>query len=105
MGGGPNLAGYIARVSAVALKGMPASTLRMACCRDVPRTCMAGPWQGKAASLLEKLTRNVIRNMFDNFKQTGWLWEQYHPETGIGQRTHPFNGWSSLVTLIVAESL
>ena len=42
-------------------------------------------------------------NMLDEWKRTGYLWEQYDPQSGRGQRTHPFNGWSSLALLALAE--
>lgn len=63
----------------------------------------AGPHREKAAALHEALSRNLVRNLFDNFQRTGFLWEQYNPQDGTGQRTHPFNGWSSLVVLIMAS--
>jgi mannosyl-oligosaccharide glucosidase len=61
-----------------------------------------GPLQARAADLQKKLAGNVVRNLAANFHRTGFLWEQYDPETGKGQRTHPFNGWSSLVVKIMA---
>lgn len=63
---------------------------------------LPGPSQEKAAELLEALSRNLVQNLLKNFQQTGYLWEQYNPKDGKGQRTHPFNGWSSLVVLIMA---
>ena len=41
--------------------------------------------------------------MIDVWTRTGYLWEQYDPVTGEGRRTHPFNGWSSLALLALAE--
>ena len=33
--------------------------------------------------------------------ETGFAWEQYNPETGKGQRTQHFTGWTSLVVKIM----
>ena len=41
--------------------------------------------------------------MLDQWEATGYLWEQYDPSSGEGRRTHPFNGWSSLVLCALAE--
>ena len=47
--------------------------------------------------------KNLVGNMLDEWTRTGYLWEQYDPDTGSGMRTHPFNGWSSLALLALAE--
>ena len=53
--------------------------------------------------MYEELRGNLIGNMQGEWARTGYFWEQYDPETGRGQRTHPFNGWSSLALLALAE--
>lgn len=40
--------------------------------------------------------------MYENWEKTQFAWEQYHPETGVGQRTQHFTGWTSLVVKIMA---
>ena len=50
-----------------------------------------------------ELRDNLLGTMLDEWKRTGYFWEQYDPESGRGQRTHPFNGWSSLAALMLAE--
>ena len=64
---------------------------------------VAGPAQHRAATVYAELRENLVGNMLDEWKRTGYLWEQYDPESGVGQRTHPFNGWSSLAALALAE--
>ena len=51
----------------------------------------------------EQLRDNLVGNMLDQWKVSGYFWEQYDPDTGAGRRTHPFNGWSSLALLALAE--
>eukprot|EP00929_Paragymnodinium_shiwhaense_P076182 TRINITY_DN39117_c0_g1_i1.p1 TRINITY_DN39117_c0_g1~~TRINITY_DN39117_c0_g1_i1.p1 ORF type:complete len:855 (-),score=143.72 TRINITY_DN39117_c0_g1_i1:43-2607(-) len=62
-----------------------------------------GPYKERASELYKKLSSNLVKNIFENYKRTGYLWEQYNQEDGKGQRTHPFNGWSSLVVLMMAS--
>lgn len=51
----------------------------------------------------QKLRDNVINNVFSQYNTTGYVWEQYDDTTGKGKGCRPFNGWSSLVVLIMAE--
>ena len=62
-----------------------------------------GPAKPRAAEVYAELRDNLVNTMFSEWKRSGYLWEQYDPESGKGQRTHPFNGWSSLVVLALAE--
>ncbi|CAG8620125.1 14944_t:CDS:10 [Funneliformis caledonium] len=59
-----------------------------------------GPYKEKAKTIYDELRNNIIKN---EFERTGYVWEQYSESTGVGLRSHPFTGWSSLVTLIMAE--
>lgn len=49
-----------------------------------------------------QLRSNLVNTVFDSWKETGFAWEQYNPETGRGQRTQHFTGWTSLVVKIMA---
>ncbi|GAA5820504.1 hypothetical protein JCM11251_003021 [Rhodosporidiobolus azoricus] len=62
-----------------------------------------GPQQVRAAEIYSELRDNVINNVYNEFERTGTVWEQYDSTTGKGQRSDPFTGWTSLVTLIMAE--
>ena len=64
---------------------------------------VAGPQQGRAKEIYDELRDNLVGNMRDEWQRTGYFWEQYDPDTGDGKRTHPFNGWSSLALLALAE--
>lgn len=43
-----------------------------------------------------------MENVYNEWEETGFAWEQYNPETGAGQRTQHFTGWTSLVVKIMA---
>jgi len=48
------------------------------------------------------LRHNLVETVYESWKETGFAWEQYNPETGKGQRTQHFTGWTSLVVKIMA---
>ncbi|KAF8344136.1 glycoside hydrolase family 63 protein [Cantharellus anzutake] len=62
-----------------------------------------GPYQRQARDIYDELRTNIISNVFKEYQRTGYVWEQYDALTGEGKRSHPFTGWSSLVTLIMSE--
>lgn len=68
--------------------------------KDVGTT--PGPHQSQARQLYSSLRKNVVNNVFREWKRTGYAWEQYNPDTGNGQRTQHFTGWTSLVVKIMA---
>jgi len=55
------------------------------------------------ASTYAKLRSNVIDNIASQYEEKGYLYEQYHPLSGEGQRAHPFTGWTALVVNMIAE--
>ncbi|OAA61246.1 glycoside hydrolase, family 63 [Niveomyces insectorum RCEF 264] len=61
-----------------------------------------GPFQTQARDLYHRLRRNVVETVYQSWVETGFAWEQYNPETGAGQRTQHFTGWTSLVVKIMA---
>ena len=58
-----------------------------------------GPYQEQARKVYTELRTNIIDNVFNEYERTGYVWEQYNALTGEGRRSHPFTGWTSLVTL------
>ncbi|KAI9268642.1 glycoside hydrolase [Helicostylum pulchrum] len=62
-----------------------------------------GPYQERAEKIYTKLRNNIIRNVYKNYKKTGYAWEQFDESDGKGLHSHPFTGWTSLVLLIMAE--
>ncbi|KAF2810728.1 glucosidase I [Mytilinidion resinicola] len=62
----------------------------------------AGPHQKRARKIYTELRENLVDTVYESWKETGFAWEQYNPETGKGQRTQHFTGWTSLVVKIMA---
>ena len=62
-----------------------------------------GPYSNTAEEIYNELRTNLVRNIFKQYKRTGYIWENYNDKTGEGKGCHPFTGWSALVTLIMAE--
>ncbi|KAL7421132.1 Processing alpha glucosidase I [Cryptotrichosporon argae] len=95
------------------------------------RYAAAGPYAARAQGVYDKLRANVVENIFkvraktalrdggsvldgvergagreltrQEYERTGYVWEQYDAHTGEGRRSHPFTGWTSLVTMIMTE--
>jgi len=44
---------------------------------------------------------NLVKTVYEAWADTGFAWEQYNPETGKGQRTAHFTGWTTLVSKIM----
>jgi len=63
----------------------------------------SGPYKDKAKEIYQQLRTGIIHNIFSEYRRTGYVWEQYHPITCQGQRSHPFTGWTALVVLMMAE--
>jgi len=60
-----------------------------------------GPHQTKATDMYTRLRENLVNTVYKSWESTGFAWEQYNPETGAGQRTQHFTGWTSLVVKIM----
>lgn len=60
-----------------------------------------GPHQATAKDLYTRLRKNIVETVYNSWEETGFAWEQYNPETGKGQRTQHFTGWTSLVVKIM----
>ncbi|KAK1912123.1 hypothetical protein P3342_009722 [Pyrenophora teres f. teres] len=61
-----------------------------------------GKYQTRATKMYTALRKNLVETVYESWKETGFAWEQYNPETGKGQRTQHFTGWTSLVVKIMA---
>lgn len=56
----------------------------------------------QARKLYSDLRKNLVNNVVKQWKDTGFAWEQYNPDTGLGQRTQHFTGWTSLIVSIMS---
>ncbi|KAL3257751.1 hypothetical protein ABHI18_006579 [Aspergillus niger] len=63
---------------------------------------VSGPHKEQARELYSNLRKNLVENVFQEWKKTGFAWEQYNPETGSGQRTQHFTGWTSMVVKMMS---
>lgn len=52
--------------------------------------------------MYKRLRKNVVDTVYNSWVETGFAWEQYNPDTGKGQRTQHFTGWTSMVVKIMA---
>lgn len=54
-----------------------------------------------AKDLYKKLRKNLVDNVFQQFKKTGYGWENYDEEDGHPTGVRHFLGWTSLVVMIM----
>lgn len=73
------------------------SLLNVATSKDAPKAV-----KDQATKIYTDLRKNLVENVVHQWKDTGFAWEQYNPETGKGQRTQHFTGWTSLVVTIMS---
>ncbi|EPS72149.1 hypothetical protein M569_02604, partial [Genlisea aurea] len=62
-----------------------------------------GPYRERAGIVYNDLRNNLIRNVVKNYRESGFLWEQYEQKKGKGKGARLFTGWTSLIVLIMAE--
>ncbi|KAI4603066.1 hypothetical protein KJ359_005856 [Pestalotiopsis sp. 9143b] len=55
----------------------------------------------RARKLAADLRTRVIDTVSDSFEKTGFVWEQYDDQTGKGQRSRAFTGWTASVILLM----
>ena len=56
-----------------------------------------------ASKVGENLRKNLIQNLYKQYRRSGFIWENYSPQNGRGKGCFPFSGWSSLIVSILAE--
>ena len=63
----------------------------------------AGPYHKKAKTIYNELRSNIIKNVYEEYEKSGYVWEQYSCLDGKGSRSHPFTGWTSLILMVMSE--
>ncbi|BCR88942.1 mannosyl-oligosaccharide glucosidase [Aspergillus chevalieri] len=61
-----------------------------------------GPHQEQAREMYSQLRKNLVENVFREWKRTGFAFEQYNPDNGKGQRIQHFTGWTSMVVKMMS---
>ncbi|CAO1308782.1 unnamed protein product [Diamesa serratosioi] len=61
------------------------------------------PYTEQAKIIYAELRQNVVGNIIKQYKETGYIWEQYNDQNGKGSGCYPFTGWSALFVLIMSE--
>jgi mannosyl-oligosaccharide glucosidase len=70
---------------------------------EITKTSHFNPDPKTVGELYKTIRANVIEVVFREWKRTGLFWEQYHDTKGVGCCNKPFNGWTTLIALIVTE--
>ncbi|KAL8858592.1 MAG: hypothetical protein Q9178_004886 [Gyalolechia marmorata] len=65
-------------------------------------TQQPGLHRSRAGNIYTQLRLNLVNTVFDAWNETGFAWEQYNANTGKGQRTQHFTGWTALIVKILA---
>lgn len=53
--------------------------------------------------IYKSLQEKIVKNVCENFEDTGYFWENFDENNGTGNRSHPFTGWTAVVTLIAND--
>lgn len=61
-----------------------------------------GPHAVAASEAAAALQGALLETLVEQYKSRGYLWEQYDDVSGQGKGSHPFTGWTALVTLVAA---
>lgn len=69
--------------------------------RCAERDAVADAVRAQCADAYAQLRATLVETVVGEYARTGYAWEQYNDETGRGQRTRHFLGWTSLVVLIM----
>ena len=65
---------------------------------------LPGPHAAAAGDAYRRLRRALVGNLVTQYHRTGYLWEQYDAGSGKGMSSHPFTGWTALLTLAAGEA-
>ncbi|TLS21588.1 uncharacterized protein PpBr36_10133 [Pyricularia pennisetigena] len=57
----------------------------------------------RAKELGAELRKRLVETVYQSWKQTGFVWEQYWDKTGEGRRSRAFTGWTACVILLMGD--
>jgi len=57
----------------------------------------------RLGGMYDGLRRNVVGNVYRQYVEKGYLYENYNSTDGEGRGSHPFTGWTALVVNVMAE--
>ncbi|KAL8382160.1 hypothetical protein RB595_006105 [Gaeumannomyces hyphopodioides] len=57
-----------------------------------------------AGNLGAELRKRLVETVYQSWKQTGFVWEQYSDKTGEGRRSRAFTGWTACVILLMGDA-
>ena len=63
---------------------------------------LPGPYQNQARDMYVSLRLNLVSTVYDAWRETGYAWEHYNPDTGAGEGVQHFTGWTALITKVAA---
>lgn len=63
-----------------------------------------GPYREQAKQIYNELKTNLINNVYDQYKNRNYFFENYDDQTGQGKGCYPFTGWTALIVLIMSDS-
>jgi mannosyl-oligosaccharide glucosidase len=64
---------------------------------------LPGPYAERAAALAIDLRGRLVEAVGREYGKRGFLFESFDADTGAGKGTHPFTGWTALVSLLAAD--
>jgi mannosyl-oligosaccharide glucosidase len=64
---------------------------------------MTGSLSTDMANLYKMAREGMVANVLVHLERRGYLYEQYDSDTGVGQRSYPFAGWTALILNIMCE--
>jgi mannosyl-oligosaccharide glucosidase len=61
-----------------------------------------GPHRDQAREIYIALRKNLVTTVYDSWRQTGFIWENYASDTGLGGGAFQFTGWTALIVKVAA---
>ncbi|ODQ68055.1 putative mannosyl-oligosaccharide glucosidase [Nadsonia fulvescens var. elongata DSM 6958] len=69
---------------------------------EYPEAKFSAEFRTRASKIYSQLRTNIVDNVFKQWEQTGYGWEQYNEATGKAQGVKHFLGWTSLTVMIMS---